>query len=144
LLASYRQAVAISGPGPVNAAETERIETRFYKMNADTARDMLTVLPRFVRPGTWQGEYKGNESDRIGTITTVAIDPTFETTPSDNQSDAHIIPQAVLIIKHTKSAHREIDQFLWKIKQGDPQRPGGFGGFGGGLGGLGAAGGAFF
>lgn len=164
LLAAYRQAVDISGPQSGYSAEMEKTETRYYHMSAETAGDLQTMLPRFVKPGTWYplgyvrgpklGILGGTNPDRVGEISIVAIDPKIEKLPgrvvpgkpgkdekkdadadvseTDSQPDVLVIPQAALIIKHTKAAHREIDRFLKKVRQGETQalRPGGIGGGG--------------
>ncbi len=153
LLAAYRQAVDISGPQKAYAAEMEKTEVRYYHMNAETATDLQAVLPQFVKPGTWIGWNVEVTPKVVGEISTVAIDPKIEKLPGrvvpakpekeekkdadtdesapDQQPDVLVTPQAVLIIKHTRATHREIDRFLKKIRQGDMHalRGGGIGGF---------------
>lgn len=112
-----------------------QIITQVYRMNADTAEDLLTTLPEFVAPGTWQDE---KSKDTTGTIRKVAAGQTFVKYPdtkgekpaapaqpkpedkpaekpsADKEPDPQyiVVPQAVLIIRHTKEVHREIDGFL--------------------------------
>ncbi len=106
LLAAYRQAVDISGPQSGYSAEMEKTETRYYHMSAETARDLKTVLPRFVKPGTWFplgydggnadfgdrgdggfGGGGGSNPDWVGEISIVAIDPKIEKLPGRAVSD---------------------------------------------------------
>jgi hypothetical protein len=108
--------------------------TQVYRMNADTAEDLLATLPQFVAPGTWQDE---KNKDAVGSIRKVAAGQTFVKYPGaekpekpaappqpgdrpgatlllEKEPDPQyiVVPQAVLIVHQTKEAHREIDSFL--------------------------------
>jgi hypothetical protein len=117
-----------------------RIITQIYRMNADTAEDLLTTLPEFVAPGTWD---KGKNGP--GSIRKVAAGQNFVKFPEAEKSEKPqkpptppqlvppgkmadkpgldkepdpqyiVVPQAVLIIRHTKEVHREIDTFLQSL-----------------------------
>lgn len=148
LLAAYRRAAELAGSLSGFAAEQERIETRHYRMNAKTAGDLQRVLRQFDRPGTWlTGSFGPHDitPEMIGEIETVSIDPRIEKLPgravsgpapgekADNdgkpsaeeeQPDVLVIPQAVLVIKHTGAVHREIDRFLNQVKHANPAHAG--------------------
>lgn len=57
-------------------ASSARLETRFYHLQAETAEDLLTVIPQTIAPETWQSiMYR----DAKGTIQKVAIQQYRET-----------------------------------------------------------------
>ncbi|MEZ6144458.1 MAG: permease prefix domain 1-containing protein [Planctomycetaceae bacterium] len=151
LLAAYRQARVISPPRDDrsdNPAEMAKLETRYYHMNADTARDLQKQLPVLVQPGTWLGFGVSNEIATVGQVSMVSTDPKTETLPGrdisrktkdrkeqdgeepadEQQPDVLVIPQAVLIINHTKATHREIEQLLREVSNGKITSHGGAGG----------------
>ncbi len=130
-----------------------RIQTKMYRMNAQTAEDLLTTLPEFIAPETWQdAKMKG-----LGSIRRVAAGQTFvkypdAPTPQRNSKLAQaqpneaaaetppakaepkpqyiVVPQAVLIIRQTKEVHREISKFLLNLLPGENFNGTGFGGGG--------------
>lgn len=141
------------------ALERQKPEVRYYRLDAETAEDLLESLPKLVAPGTWGSTVtaNGNEvqlsQDGIGSIRKISsgrrvLHVTHKTTEGSTAavSELLVIPQATLVISHTRSAHRDIQSELRRIVS---QQPGdfvtddpGMGFFGGG--GFGGSGGGFF
>ncbi len=151
ILDAYRRERSRSEPWMEAPPNLQKIETHYYQMHAATAEDLLAILPEMVAPGTWrhlEESSNGDSSEAVGEIRIVRTEPRTEQLPgesifesstgdressdSTSQPNVLVIPQAVLIIKHTKATHREIARFLEKVRRGDTHALGG-GGIGGGF-----------
>lgn len=110
-----------------------KVETRLYRMSADSAEDLLTALPEVISPDTWKVD---TNKTALGTIRKVAAGQTFveypeEPDPPKKKTEEPkaqskfpftaapkprrqyiVVPQAVLIIRQTSDVHREIGRFL--------------------------------
>ncbi len=113
--------------------QPSQVYTGMYRMNADMAEDLLTALPELIAPGTWQTD----KANGPGTIRKVAAGQSSVKPPAEkNQPEKKaaeqpaakppakkaepepqyiVVPQAVLVIRQTREAHREIEQFLMAL-----------------------------
>lgn len=174
LFAETRKAVAdaqaLGKPVDFESSLPDDVETKYYPMDADTADDLLTVLPEAVAPGTWansnvdaQGQPLNLQTFGEGTIRKVAaghkvlhlggqqvaqsqIADNVDAKPAggdaaDGNARVLVVPQAVLIITQKRSVHRQIREFLQKLSEGSEDNAGRGPGGGGFIGGAGAMGG---
>lgn len=143
LLERYRTALKMSKPRPRNIIDPNEIVPRYYRMNTETADDLVRLLPELVAPDTWKSEQK---PDAKAYIVKSASAP--EVTASGSKGDAAnaagavLIPQSVLIVHQTRKLHDEVAEVIHRVQFGDAANMGGkF--FGGGMGGGGMGGGGF-
>ena len=147
LLAVCRKALATSKPRKKETVDPQTVETRYYRMDAEMAADLLNVLPQLVQPGTWQSDTTPQATGRIlkassgsdvleakGPIVSAAANSAGGT---ESSSGRVIVPKAVLIIRHTRAVHEEVAKIIIRVEQGDPpvlQDGDGMDAFGGGIG----------
>jgi len=158
LLEQYRAALKASKPRPVNDEEENKSETRYYRVPAPMAEDLVSLIPRLIAPESWQGANAGqgtilksssfSATEPVGSQTIHADKGKAETTPP---TAVVVTPYSVLIIRQTRKNHRAIGEVLHKIQFGDPPLfdPNSQGSWGGGMGGggghqQGGFGGGFF
>ncbi len=142
LLEQYRQALLGSKQRDRDARDAE-VLTRYYKMHAAMAQSLHTLLPHLVASDSWA---EPGRFGRPGTILMVDSGPeplSIAGKPAANSAaDANLIgEQAVLVIRHTRAVHREIEAVIHRVESGDGpleiedagSMGGGMGGFGGGF-----------
>ena len=153
LLENYRTALRQSKPRKQAGPDPKEVITYYYRLPTDMAQDLQVRLSELVRPETWKSE---NKPDAPGTImilrSTSDLRDAYGRTPVSSKGTAPapapghllVVDNSVLIIRHMREVHEEIDMLLNKLTTGE--RPmnlrGGFGG--GGQGGQGGFGGGFF
>lgn len=146
LLENYRTALRESKPRKKLGPDPKEVVTYYYRLPTEMAKDFQLHMPELVRPGTWKSE---NNPDAQGTVmilkSTSDLQQTFGKTavPSKGGRDAGsgyimVVDNSVLIIRHMREVHEEIDSLLDKLTTGerpvDPNAMGGMqGGFGGGF-----------
>lgn len=159
LLATYREALKNSKPRKTEEDDSNEVVTRFYRLDASIADDLFALIPQLVQPASWNAEDQTTPSPRI-----LSASSGYELVDSHGAKlhdtnlkgqDAIVVPQSVLMIRHTLAAHQEITELINRIQHGDPMDAvgvpglggggfgGGGGGFGGGLLGTGKGGGFF-
>jgi hypothetical protein len=145
LLETYRKALRASRPRKRDQVDPKEVITIYYRLHANVAKDLETMLPWLVRPDTWKGTV-GAKVEAPGEITRVASPPELsgvggKAAPTDGPLGYAVSGRAVLIIRQTRETHDEIDEVIRRIEMGD-RRPGsakptsggmGMGGFGGGF-----------
>ncbi|MBC8291341.1 MAG: hypothetical protein H8E37_13650, partial [Planctomycetes bacterium] len=122
------------------AHSAQKLITRFYKMDRDSAEDLLTLLPEVVDPASWKTdrnprggilrkvaagrriiEVKGNALSGQGQIGGGFVDPPRnkkqpakkDTTPKPPEiKTSVVIPEAILVIRQTQNVHRKVEKFL--------------------------------
>lgn len=149
LLETYRAALRLSKPREQKGIDMNEFITTYYRVEEDIADDLVNVLPVLVRPDTWRSEVA---PDAKGTILEVASKPDLrdvhgrtvvaEPERNDQNRSALVVPQSVLIIHQSRSAHEEIAKVIRRVQEGDATSTGG--GLGGGGFGGGGFGGGFF
>jgi hypothetical protein len=154
LLESYRVALRNSKPRPPQVVNQDEIVTRYYKMTATQAADLMIVLPQLVLVGSWEGEIDNapGQLRLVSTETRVVNASEIAAATAANKSQPLPVTEsrAVLIVRQTRRGQDEVVQFLRKLESGDalllqgeePFYPGGGGG--GGFNVQGGFGGGFF
>ena len=132
LIETYRSALRTSKPRIRRGTDPDEVVTVYYRLHTKMATDLVERLPVLVKNGSW----KIQQPDAPGTIMLVASEPDVAGLAKGNgNTPAELAERSVLIIEHTRDAHREISDVLDRIKRGDGQGPMSFGGggFGGGF-----------
>jgi hypothetical protein len=146
LLETYRSALRTSKPRQRRGDDPNEVTTVYYRLHANVAMDLMTMLRILVRPESWRSEER---TDAPGTILIVSSAPELSRAADlgDNGKDGGqsstrlIIERAVLIVQQTRAAHEEIAKVIARVESGDARPFGTAGGMGGGMGGFG---GGFF
>ncbi len=149
LLETYREALRNSKPRQADQDDLNEVVTVYYRMHAEVARDLAKLLPEMVQPETWK---KPLRPEATGTILFAASDPELRDTVfkanqegESGQAAASIaLAQAVLIIRQTRAAHKEIAEVIRRVEEGDPREDEQNRAIRGGFGGGGFGGGGFF
>ena len=120
--------------------------TVYYRLHANVARDLSTMLPMLVRPESWKSEQRMEAPGTIFVVSSVpelsgAADATKNAKETDPSLAPLLIERAVLIVQQTRAAHEEIAKVIARVESGDARSFGAAGGMGGGMGGFG---GGFF
>lgn len=140
LLENYRTALRESKQRPRVVADPNEVLTRFYRLPAAVADDLVLQLPQLVQPASWQDEEHPNAVGTIRRLTSVAevrsgaaglAAPDRDAAPSRGL----LIDHAALMVRQTRAAHFEIETLIEKVERGDPPLPRGGGSGGGGFGG---------
>ena len=119
------------------ALSAHQLTTRFYRMDRDSAEDLLTLLPEVIEPDSWKTEadpdggfirkvaagrrimeVKGpilSGQAQLGSYSGMnpgqpAKDAAQPKVPEVKSSV--IIPEAILVIRQSQDVHRKIDKFL--------------------------------
>jgi hypothetical protein len=131
--------------------DPEEFVATYYRLQTDTAQDLAKILPRLVRPGTWNDNLN---PDAKGYILVVASGSELRDAhgreivakppPDEGHANALVVSHAVLIINQTRAAHEDIAKIIDRVKSGDATASGLSGGLGGGGFGGGGFGGGFF
>lgn len=150
LLETYRKALRASKRRDRNAVDPQEVVTRYYRMHAGIADDLVKLLPTLVAPESWKSAQNLQGAGTVLKINsepelrnayghTIVADPGKVDKP---QGDALLVARSVLIVRQTRANHDEIAKTIRLIEQGDPPslEAGGMGG----LGGQGGFGGSFF
>ena len=124
------------------------LETRFYRVPSETAEDLITALPSFVAPDTWQiagSSDSPKNTEAAGTIRKVAVgqkavqlpgpetaslEPATESSTGaarkndqkpvlEPKPEYMLVSESVLIIKQTAVIHNKIDEFLRSLDLAD-------------------------
>jgi len=141
LLETYRTALRSSKPRDRDAAYEEEVITVYYRMHAAVADDLAVKLPELVNPDSWQDE---THPDAPGKIVRIASPPEVLAAGAASKAAAKgqpgataalVAEQAVLIITQRRATHREIDEVIRRVEEGDASTRAGFG-----MGGMGGAG----
>ncbi|MEQ8787262.1 MAG: hypothetical protein RIC55_13235 [Pirellulaceae bacterium] len=139
LLETYRQALRASKPRQRDAEFEREVVTTYYRMHADVARDLATMLPVLVHSESWRSEAR---PEATGELHLVASAPQITQRATRGEEaegeETVVLPQAVLIIRQTRAVHNEIAEVVRRVESGDVVQ------FGEGLGGMGGFGGGFF
>ncbi len=124
LLETYRTALRSSRKRKRPEDDPNRIVTVYYRIHTGVAVDLLTLLPRLVRPKSWKSEDKPNAAGEITLVHSAPdpsnIGPTVTTTSETKQSARKLaIARSVLIIRQTPAAHEEIEKIIRRVQSGD-------------------------
>ncbi|MEX2286356.1 MAG: hypothetical protein WD648_04650 [Planctomycetaceae bacterium] len=155
LLANYRKALLASKRRDRDVIDPKEVITRYYRMDAAIAADLIGLLPQLVQPETWKSDKNpgapgtimkaASESD---VVTANDLTASSGTNVGAAAKNSVIVPRAVLIVRQTRTAHDDIAKTIDRVRQGDPRGPDQVAkpgrGVGGGTGGGGGFGGGFF
>lgn len=135
LLETYRSALRNSKPRN-RGEDTSEVTTVYYRMHSSVAADLAKLLPKLIRPQTWQGV--DAEKEQPGELFLVASEPeltTAKNVQAKTEGPTQLIDRSVLIIRQTRAAHAEIRDLITRVENGDQPMSGmgGMGGFGGGF-----------
>ena len=145
LLTIYRKALLSSRPKVQKKEDPNKVITHYYKMRAEMAQSLASVIPDLVDPDSWK-----NRDVRIYVIQSkplIMIKKNDTNKKEASQEQTLESPQAVLLIKQTKKNHEKISEIIRRVENGDGifgTTPFGGGQGGGGFGGQGGFGGGFF
>lgn len=145
LIADLRRTAARVGeeraPGAANVFDPQ-LEVHYYQLDAETVDDLLRTLPDLVAADTWastvtpEGEVLPLNPEGVGTLRKVAngrrvvqvpVPAAQQARVADEReevgdvpsvppvSDVLVIPQATLIIRHSRHVHIQIAEELEKI-----------------------------
>jgi type II secretory pathway component GspD/PulD (secretin) len=146
LLETYRTALRSAQPRKPLADDSKEVTTVYYRLHAKVAEDLVAQLPKLVSPESWKGS---TNPQAVGEIFLVSSAPDLSSpaatadagSETKQQARAAVTERAVLIIRQTRSTHREIEEVIRRVEVGDPRTSGvsgmGMGGMGGGMGGFG-------
>lgn len=128
LLAKYRQAIKVDGRPTIVPVDMNELITRYYRVPLEMGEPLAKLLPQLVASDTWQQE--GHSEG--GEINVVPAGPDLvdlrdrqlpQFPPAEVQQPAsgrYLIPQAVLVIRQTRSNHVKIGRILKRMHAGDP------------------------
>ncbi|NQU25395.1 MAG: hypothetical protein HQ567_29265 [Candidatus Nealsonbacteria bacterium] len=128
LLETYRTALRSSKSRQRPEDDPNRIVTVYYRMHTDIANDLLTLLPRLVRPESWKitgkpeaaGEiilvHSAPDLSNIGAATAMGFE-------AEQPTRTLVIARSVLIIRQTRATHDEIEEVIQRVESGDPKEP---------------------
>ncbi len=150
LLETYRAALRSSKPRDRRVEDPAEVITVYYRLHANMAEGLASVLPQLVQPDTWKSDTR---PDAAGEILQVASPPDLfsedgrlasATAAHDpaakDPAAAHalVVTRTVLIVRQTRAAHDEIAKVISRVESGDARgAAGGAMGMGGGMGGMG-------
>jgi hypothetical protein len=147
LLETYREALRSSKPRSRHGKDPEEVITVYYRLHANMAQELATVLPKLVQPNTWKSDTR---PDAPGEILQVASPPDLfsedgrlarGTAAKDSTAaQALVVARTVLIIRQTRAVHDEIAKIISRVETGDAR---GAAGDAMGVGGMGGMGGFF-
>jgi hypothetical protein len=136
LLETYRTALRSSKSRQCPEDDPNQIITVYYRMHANVAESLVTLLPKLVHPESWK---TATQPQATGKIIFVPSAPDLSNvkaaTETKQPARTLVIARAVLIIRQTRAAHDEIEEVIRRVEFGDPKVHGGMGGMGGGFGG---------
>ena len=143
------------------AQSAQKLITRFYKMDRDSAEDLLTLLPEVIDSQSWKSdknprggfirkvaagrriiEVKGNALSGQGQVG--GANPGNRKQPAKKNAPPRetqpktsvVIPEAILVIRQTQNVHRKVEKFLNELgidwQSMEKERLSGSGGMGGG------------
>jgi hypothetical protein len=150
LLETYRAALRASKPRLQQKIDPKEFVTTYYKMGAETAADLVDLLPVLVRPETWQSEahpeaegylLKATSGVQLRDVHGREVVSPKAVNEKDNL--ALVASQAVLIVHQSREAQEDVAEVIRRVQEGDATAMSG-GGFGGGGFGGGGFGGGFF
>lgn len=135
LLETYRAALRASKPRQRRDDELNQVVSVYYRLHANVANDLTSLLPKLVRPETWKSEAHPKAEGEIVMVSSTPELTKIGAQASTPSISALVISRAVLIIRQTRAAHEEIEEVLRRVESGDARMSGGFGGggFGGGF-----------
>lgn len=152
------------------ARSAQQLTTRFYRMDRDSAEDLLTLLPEVIEPNSWKTEAspdggfirKVAAGRRIMEVKGQVLSGQAQlggysskkpAQPAKNAAEPKvpevkssvIIPEAILVIRQSQNVHRKIEKFLTglSISWNSTDEDGKAFGVTGGGGGMGGGGGYF-
>jgi hypothetical protein len=145
LLETYRAALRASKPRQRAKEDPNAVITVYYRMHANVAQDLSTLLSKLVRPDSWRSEARPDAPGEMflaSSVPDLSDVDAVSATASETKRSAQtlVIARAVLIIRQTRAAHDEIEEVIQRVESGDALTSGGMGG----LGGMGGFGGGFF
>lgn len=128
---------AKSRPTAAAARSAQQLTTRFYRMDRDSAEDLLTLLPEVIDPDSWKTESnpdggfirKVAAGQRIMEVKGQVLSGQAQlggysskkpAQPAKNAAEPKvpevkssvIIPEAILVIRQSQDVHRKIEKFL--------------------------------
>ena len=124
LLDRYRTQRQKSRPQKRNDSGDE-ILTRYYLIHSDVANDLEQGLPLIVEPGTWTSE---SNPDGPGQVLLKVASPSkvkitnrqFTQTEDETPAAAEKPSYSVLVIRHKRKVHEQIEKIFDRIQNGDP------------------------
>lgn len=141
LLETYRSALQNFKPRDRVEDGPDEVIVVYYRLHSNVARDLSSLLPALVQPETWRS---GAQPDAVGEIFLSSSSPELSLDEMGLELDAEssqdgaalVISRSVLIVRHTRATHKEIEKIIGRVESGDGRSSLG-GGMGGGLGGGG-------
>ena len=124
LLAAHRRLLKEDDQNVLKSPSSEEVETRFYRVPADSAEDLLTTIPELVARESWIVPQFPEDPRQIGVIRKVAVGERVTETQESGSGDQKagqpkkqriqrtVVKESVLIIRNTRAVHMEIDQLL--------------------------------
>jgi hypothetical protein len=125
--------------------DDDQVETRYYHLPKDQARELAVTIPGLIEQGTWQGWNTNGEA--VGRITTISADPELYPVSQGKETTVAQLPRAILVVRHQRGVLKKIERFLAEMSVDSRDGGGGLGGGGlggGGGGGFGGGGGGGF
>lgn len=148
LLEAYRVALKGSKPRVMKGQDPNEVTTVYYRLQTDVALGLQVLLPKLVRPETWNSMENPKAPGKILMTASKAVVTEAQSSkkPSKAGSDeaaAWLVPHSVLIITQTRSCHDEIADVINRVQDGDAQAISGMGPGDATMGGFGGGGGFF-
>ena len=117
LLETYRSALRSSKPRQRRGDDPNEVITVYYRLHANVARDLSTLLPLLVRPESWKSEQRTEASGTILVVSSVpellgAADAVKNAKETDQSLAQLFAERAVMIVQQTRAAHEEISRVI--------------------------------
>ena len=124
LLETYRSALRSSKPRQRRGDDPKEVITVYYRLHANVARDLSTMLPLLVQSDSWKSEQR---MEAPGTILVVSSVPELsgaaDTAKNAKETGQSLAPpfseRAVLIVQQTRAVHEEISRIIARVESGD-------------------------
>ena len=145
LLEAYRTALRSSKPRERNVVDPQEVVTVYYRLHANVAKSLMSVLPHLVQPDSWRN---ASRPDAEGEILYAASPAELfndegqlvRASAAKDTADTQtlVVSRATLIIRQARAVQEEIAEVIRRVESGDaPKTIGsvgaGMGGFGGGF-----------
>ena len=107
LIETYRSALRTSKPRSRPGSDPNEVVTVYYRLHKQMAEDLADYLPLIVQRGKWQVQ----DANAPGKIMMLASEPDLGSLAAAGKVntgpvDGEVVARSVLIIEHTRAAHR--------------------------------------
>ncbi|HUG17674.1 MAG TPA: hypothetical protein VMM56_01780, partial [Planctomycetaceae bacterium] len=104
----------------------DEILTRYYRIQTDVANDLEQGLPLIVAPGSWVSESNPDGPGQVllkvtSPAVVQSLDKWYTGKKSETPETEETTSFSVLVIRHQRKVHKQIETIFERIKKGDQQ-----------------------